>query len=145
MESDNKMKNFLAGLAIVVLLIVFPLQAVLEISNERRIQRFSDIVYVAAQTARLDGYFKQENIDKLKHDLIKEFPDLSNSDIYINVTQTKKYRTLEFDEREAIYYDIRIPIRKTAAVPAYWGISDFENQVTVKRAGFVLTGLMQLL
>lgn len=142
MESDNNMKNFLAGLAIVVLLIVFPLQAVLEISNERRLQRFSDIVYVAAQTARLDGYFKQENIDKLKQDLITEFPDLSSSDIYINVTQTKKYRTLEFDEREAIYYDIRIPIRKIAAVPAYWGISDFENQVTVKRAGFVLSEVL---
>ncbi len=117
MECDNNMKNFLAGLAIVVLLIVFPLQSVLEISNERRIQRFSDIVYVAAQTARLDGYFKQENIDKLKQDLIMEFPDLSSSDIYVSVTQTKKYRTLEFDEREAIYYDIRIPIRKIAAVP----------------------------
>jgi hypothetical protein len=142
MECDNNMKNFLAGLAIVVLLIVFPLQSVLEISNERRIQRFSDIVYVAVQTARLDGYFKQENIDKLKHYLIMEFPDLSDSDIYVNVTQTKKYRTLEFDERESIYYDIRIPIRKIAAVPAYWGISDSENQVTVKRAGFVLSEVL---
>jgi hypothetical protein len=136
------MKNFLAGLAIVVLLIVFPLQAVLEISNERRIQRFSDIIYVSAQTARLDGYFKQENIDKLKHDLITEFPDLTDNDIYIDVTQTKKYRTLEFDEREAIFYDIRIPIRKIVAVPAYWGISDFENQVTAKRAGFVLSEVL---
>lgn len=136
------MKNFLAGLAIVVLLIVFPLQSVLEISNERRIQRFSDIVYVSAQAARLDGYFKQESIDKLKHDLITEFPDLADKDIYIDVTQTKKYRTLEFDQREAIYYDIRIPIRKIAAVPAYWGISDSENQVTAKRAGFVLSEVL---
>ncbi|PYG84326.1 hypothetical protein LY28_03640 [Ruminiclostridium sufflavum DSM 19573] len=136
------MKNFLAGLAIVVLLIVFPLQSVLEISNERRIQRFSDIVYVSVQTARLDGYFKQENIDRLKHDLTAEFPDLSGGDIYMDVTTTKKYRTLEFDKREAIYYDIRIPIRKIAAVPAYWGISEAENRTTAKRAGFVLSEVL---
>ncbi|ACL77425.1 hypothetical protein [Ruminiclostridium cellulolyticum] len=136
------MKNFLAGLAIVVLLIVFPLQSVLEISNERRIQRFSDIVYVAAQTARLDGYFKQTTIDKLKSDLMKEFPDLSDGDIYVNVTTTMKYRTNEFDEREAINYDIRIPIRKIVAVPAYWGISENENRTTAKRAGFVLSEVL---
>ncbi|AEY65627.1 hypothetical protein [Clostridium sp. BNL1100] len=136
------MKNFLAGLAIVVLLIVFPLQSVLEISNERRVQRFSDIVYVAAQTARLDGYFKQTTIDKLKSDLMKEFHDLSDGDIYINVTTTMKYRTNEFDEREAINYDIRIQIRKIVAVPAYWGISESENQTNAKRAGFVLSEVL---
>jgi len=136
------MKNFLAGLAIVVLLIVFPLQSVLEISNERRMQRFSDVVYIATQTARLDGYFKQATIDKLKQDLASDFPDLADGDIYVNVTTTMKYRTSEFDEREAINYDIRIPIRKIVAVPAYWGISDSENQVTAKRAGFILSEVL---
>ena len=136
------MKNFLAGLAIVVLLIVFPLQSVLEISNERRMQRFSDIVYISTQTARLDGYFKQSTIDKLRQDLISDFPDLTVGDIYVNVTTTMKYRTTEFDEREAINYDIRIPIRKIVAVPAYWGISDSDNQVTAKRAGFILSEVL---
>lgn len=136
------MKNFLAGLAIVVLLIVFPLQAVLEITNERRIQRFSDIVYIATQTARTDGYFKQATIDKLKQNLMSDMPDLTAGDIYVNVTTTKKYRTSVFDEREAINYDIRIPIRKIVAVPAYWGISENENQVTAKRAGFVLSEVL---
>ena len=136
------MKNFLAGLAIVVLLIVFPLQAVLEITNERQIQRFSDIVYVATQTSRIDGYFKQATIDKLKQDLMSDFPDLTAGDIFVNVTTTKKYRTSVFDEREAINYDIRIPIRKIVAVPAYWGISESDNQVTAKRAGFVLSEVL---
>lgn len=136
------MKDFLAGLAIVVLLIVFPLQSVLEISNERRIQRFSDIVYTATQTARLDGYFRKETIEKLKADLVSEFPDLSDSEIYVNVTTTMKYRTQVFDEREAISYDIRIPVRKIVAVPAYWGITDDENSVTAKRSGFVLSEVL---
>ena len=136
------MKNFLAGLAIVVLLIVFPLQSVLEISNERRMQRFSDIVYISTQTARLDGYFKQSTIEKLRQDLISDFPDLTGGDIYVNVTTTMKYRTTEFDEREEINYDIRIPIRKIVAVPAYWGISASDNKVTAKRAGFILSEVL---
>lgn len=136
------MKNFLAGLAIILLLIVFPMQSVLEISNERRLQKFSDIVYEAAQTARLDGYFKQETIDRLKQDLLKEFPDLSESDIYINVTTTRKYRTYVFDDREAINYDIRIPIRKIVAVPAFWGISDSDNKTTAVRSSFVLSEVL---
>lgn len=133
------MKNFLAGLAVIVLLIVFPLQSVLEISNERRLQKFSDIVYEAAQTARLDGYFKQETIDRLKQDLLSEFSDLSESEIYINVTTTRKYRTYVFDDRETINYDIRIPIRKIVAVPSFWGISDSDNKATAVRSSFVLS------
>lgn len=133
------MKNFLAGLAIILLLIVFPLQSVLEISNERRLQKFSDAVYEAAQTARLDGYFKQETIDRLKQNLINEFPDLSESDIYINVTTARKYRTYVFDDRETINYDIRIPIKKIVAVPAFWGISDSDNKATAVRSSFVLS------
>jgi len=136
------MKNFLAGLAIVVLLMVFPLQSALEISNERRMQVFSDIVYTAVQTSRFDGYFKQTTIDKLKNDLISQFPDLSDGDIYCNVTTTKKYRTSVFDERESINYDIRIPIRKIVAAPAFWGISDSDNKATAKRAGFVLSEVL---
>lgn len=136
------MKNFLAGLAIILLLIVFPLQSVLEISNERRLQKFSDAVYEAAQTARLDGYFKQETIDGLRQELLNEFPDLSESDIYVNVTTTRKYRTYTFDDRETINYDIRIPIRKIVAVPALWGISENENKTTAVRSGFVLSEVL---
>jgi hypothetical protein len=121
---------------------VFPLQSVLEITNERRIQKFSDVVYEAAQTARLDGYFKQETIDKLKHDLLTSFPDLSEGDIYINVTTTRKYRTYVFDDREAINYDIRIPIRKIVAVPSFWGISDSDNKAMAERNSFVLSEVL---
>ena len=131
------MKNFLAGLVMVLLLIIFPLQSVLEIINERRIQVFSDVVYTSVQTARTDGYFKQSNIDNLRQKLIAEFPELSPADIQVNVTTTMKYRTSVYDEREAINYDIQIPIRKIVAVPAYWGITDDENQTFARRQGFV--------
>lgn len=133
------MKNFIAGAAILILLLIFPLQNVQDQINQTRINKFSNIVYLATQTARVDGYFKQDNINKLKTDLMAAFPDLSEADIYIDVTTTPKYRTNIFDSREAIYYDIRIPIRKVIASPGFFGLSESENQYISQRSGFVLS------
>ncbi|MCX7773197.1 MAG: hypothetical protein N2376_08825 [Clostridia bacterium] len=133
------MKNFITGACILVLLLIFPLQNAQDLINQNRINKFSTIVYFSTQTARTDGYFKQTNINKLKADLIAAFPDLSEADIYINVTTTPKYRTDEFDSREAIYYDIRIPVRKILAAPRFFGLSDSENQYISRRSGFVLS------
>lgn len=133
------MKNFIAGAAILILLLIFPLQNVQDQINQTRINKFSNIVYLATQTARVDGYFKQVNIDKLKIDLMEAFPDLSEADIYIDVTTTPKYRTDVFDRRESIFYDIRIPIRKIIASPGFFGLSESENQYISRRSGFVLS------
>ncbi len=133
------MKNFIAGAAILMLLLIFPLQSALGMTNEARISKFSNIVYLATQKARTDGYFKQATIDKMKNDLMAAFPDLIESDIYINVTTTPKYRTDVFDNREVIYYDIRIPIRKILTAPGFFGISASENQYMSRRSGFVLS------
>lgn len=126
-----------------ILLIIFPLQTSLEIINEARVSRFSNIVYVATQTARTDGYFKQSNIDKLRDSLFKAFPDLTESEIYIDVTTTPKYRTDVFDNREAIYYDIRIPVRRIIAAPGLFGISEADNQYMTKKIGFVLSEVLR--
>lgn len=133
------MKNFITGAAILILLLVFPLQNAQDLINQNRINKFSSIVYIAIQTARTDGYFKSDNIDRLKADLIAAFPDLSVSDIYINVTTAPKYRTDAFDKREAIHYDIRIPVKRVLASPRFFGISDNENQYISRRSGFVLS------
>lgn len=133
------MKNFITGACILILLIIFPLQSVQDLINHSRINKFSNIVYLSTQTARTDGYFKQTNIDKLKADLMSAFPDLSEADIYIKVTTTPKYRMDVFDSREAIYYDIRIPVRRILAAPRFFGLSDSENQYISRRSGFVLS------
>lgn len=122
-----------------ILLIIFPLQTALEIINEARINKFSNIVYAATQTARTDGYFKESNIARIQNELLSAFDDLDLTDIYIDVTRTPKYRTDVFDNREAIYYDIRIPIRKIIAAPGLFGISPEQNQFIIKRTGFVLS------
>lgn len=134
-----KLKNFLTGAAILILLLIFPLQNVQDQINQTRINKFSNIVYISTQTARVDGYFTQDNINKLKMDLMTAFPDLSETDIYIDVTITPKYRTDVFDDREAIYYDIRIPVRKVLASPRFFGLSESENQYISRRSGFVLS------
>lgn len=133
------MKNFMTGAAILILLLIFPLQNVQDQINQNRINKFSSIVYLATQTARVDGYFKQDNTSKLKADLMAAFPDLSEADIYIDVTTTPKYRTDAFDSREAIFYDIRIPVRKIIASPGFFGLSESENQYVSKRSGFILS------
>jgi hypothetical protein len=137
------MKNFIAGAAMLILLIVFPVQTSLEIINEARISKFSNIVYVATQTARTDGYFKQSNIDKMKSELLSAFPDLSPEEIYMVVTTTPKYRTDIFDNRETINYDIRIPVRRIIAAPGLFGISEADNQYMTKKTGFVLSEVLR--
>lgn len=136
------MKDFIVLCAVAILLIVFPLQNALELSNEVRINKFSEIVYVSTQKARIDGCFKPENIAKLKADLFAAFPDLKESDIYIDVTTTPKYRKNYFDERELIYYDIRIPVRKIIAVPGLFGITPDQNRYFSVRKGFVLSEVL---
>lgn len=133
------MKNFMAGVAVLLLLIMFPLQTALELANEKRISRFSDIVYVATQTARTDGYFTEANIANLRNQLRAAFPDLTDADIYIDVTTTPKYRLDVFDERETIQYDIRIPIRRMIVAPGLFGLTEADNGYISERHGFVLS------
>lgn len=133
------MKSFIAGAAVLMLLLIFPMQTALEMINEVRVSKFTSIVNLAAQKARTDGYFKETNINTLKNDLLSAFPDLSESEIYINVTTTPKYRTNRFDNRETIYYDIRIPVRKILAASGFFGIPSSENQYISRRSGFVLS------
>jgi hypothetical protein len=131
------MKNFITGVVFMILLLIFPLQNTLEISNDNRMRKFDDIVYNAAQKARQDGYFTQENINSIKSSLIDNFDDLSDGDIFINVTTTPKYRVNEYDEREAISYEISIPIRKIVVAGSILGISDTDNQFRYGKKDFV--------
>lgn len=136
------MKNFIAGLAVLLLLLIFPLQSALELINDQRENRFDEIVYSSVQTARTDGYFKQSNIDKLRADLKAAFRDLTDGDITINVTTTPKYRLNVYDERELINYDISIPVRKAFVAPALLGISDADNQYICEKKGFVTSEVL---
>lgn len=136
------MKNFIAGIAILILLVVFPLQNVLEVVNDHKISKFDEIVYRATQTARTDGYFTAANIAELKDNIIDSFSDVSDSDIYINVTTTPKYRLNAFDEREVISYEISIPVKKIVIAGSLFGINDADNQYRYSKKGYVLSEVL---
>lgn len=136
------MKTFIVTLAVVALLLVFPLQNVLDIVNGYRINRFDDIVHRSAQMARLDGYFTETNIDELKSNIIGNFPGIGEDDIVLNLETNLKVRTDVFDERELIHYEISVPIKKVIAAGLFLGIPESENMVVYTKKGYVLSEVL---
>lgn len=136
------MKNFISGVAILILLLVFPLQNVLEIVNDHKINKFDEIVYRATQTARTDGYFTDANINELKYNITTSFSDVTEDEILINVTTTPKYRLNEFDARENIEYEIGIPVKKIVVAGSLFGIDDADNRYMYIKKGYVLSEVL---
>jgi hypothetical protein len=136
------MKNFIAGLFTFILLIIFPMQTALEIVNEARVAKLSNIIYASIQQARIDGYL---NEDKLEEDIKKAFPDLKKEDIIIDLPEDKdriKYRGSSFDTTDRIEYDISIRVGKIIAAPTLFGISADQNNYWLRRNGFVLSEVL---
>ena len=143
------MKNFITGLAMFMLLIIFPIQTSLEIINEHRANRFHNIVYVSAQKARKEGCFTTQIEKELRSNLIElvESYNGDTSKIKIDVEKSRKKRkdSFNFDEvingnfDDVIYYDISIPIGKIVATPALFNISKEDNEYIIRRRGFVLS------
>lgn len=138
------MKNFIAGMTILIILVVFPLQNALEVVNDHKINKLDEIVYRATQTARTDGYFTLENIAELKANITSSFSDVIDSDIYLNLQDNDrvKYRLNEFDEREIIKYEIGIPIKKVIVAGGLFGIDDADNQYMYIKKGYVLSEVL---
>lgn len=121
------MKQLIVMTAVLMLLLLFPLQYALEQSNYYEISEFQKIVYNAKEEAKIKGYFSDEILDSLKNNITSAFKNVEASEIIIHVTETPKYRTDAFDERELIYYKIAIPIDQFIAGNHFWGISDTQN------------------
>ena len=147
------MKNFIVGLAIFLLLLIFPLQTSLETINEQRRSEFHNVVYVAAQEARQKGCFDKDKLEDELNNLLVESWGIDNGIYKIEVTEEegnkKKYRKDFFDvdddddENNLIYYDIIISIGKKVATPKFLGITDKENMYFVQEKGFVLSELLE--
>ena len=122
------MKQLIVLLAVVLILLTFPLQYAVEQKNHHNLSQFQKYVNEAKEQAKIKGYFTPEIISKLRNNILDEFDGINDGDIVIDVTITPKYRTNIFDDREIINYKIGVPINKIVAVPDFWGISDAENQ-----------------
>jgi len=137
------MKTFIVTLAAIILLMVFPLQNVLDIVNSHKIERFDEIVYSACQKARTAGRFTESNISEMKDSILSEFPDVSEDEIIIDVTTTIKYKRFEFDSRETINYRIGVPIKKIVSLGKFLGIKDEDNRTDYVMEGYVLSEALE--
>jgi len=133
------MKTFIVTIAAIILLMVFPMQNVQDIVNSHKIERFDEVVYCACQKARTDGRFTESNISQMKNDILAEFPDVSEDEIIIDVTESMKYKRFEFDDRETINYKIGVPIKRIVNLGKFLGIKDEENRYYYIMEGYVLS------
>ena len=137
------MKTFIVTVAAIILLMVFPMQNVLDIVNSHKIERFDEIVYSACQKARTDGRFTESNISEMKDSILAEFPDVSEDEIIVEVTETMKYKRFEFDSRETINYKIGVPIKKIVSLGKILGIKDEDNRTDYVMEGYVLSEALE--
>ncbi len=137
------MKTFIVTIAAVVLLMVFPMQNVQDIVNSHKIERFDEIVYSATQKARTDGRFTSSNISQLKGKILEVFPEVAEDELIVNVTTTIKYKRFEFDSREAIYYEIGVPIKKIVSLNNILGVADEDNRTDYIIKEYVLSEVLE--
>lgn len=130
------MKDFIVLIAVLLLLLPFPLQYALEEYNHHLKSEVHSYVNTAKEKAKQIGYFSDEIIEELK-DVLNNRLNIKRDDIIIDVTTTPKYRTNEFDERELIYYKVEVPIDRIIAVPYIWGIDQSDNKGTYILEGFI--------
>lgn len=135
------MKEFIVGISVLLILMFFPLQWVLNQVNHYKIQSVNNIVHNSAQRARIDGYFKESNINEMKGELASALT-IDESRIEVNVTTTPKYRFDSFDHREMISYEIIVPIDSVMAMNRFFGISDMDNRFEYTIKGEVPSELL---
>ena len=137
------MKTFIVTISAVVSLMVFPMQNVQDIVNSHKIERFDEIVYSATQKARTDGYFTSSNISQMKGQILEVFPEVTEEELIINVTTTMKYKKFEFDSREAVNYEVGVPIKKIVSLSKILGIKDEDNRTEYIIKGYVLSEVLE--
>ena len=137
------MKTFIVTIAAVILLMVFPMQNVQDIVNSHKIERFDEIVYTATQKAITDGFFTPSNISQMKEKILEVFPEVSEDELIIEVTTDMKYKKFEFDSREAIFYEIGLPIKKIVYLNNILGITDKDNRTDYIIKGYVLSEVLE--
>lgn len=135
------MKEFISGVAILLILLIFPLQSVRDTTNAHKISSLNEIVFNSIEQARFDGYFTEENIDETKEKIAGVFK-VEKSEIEFNGTTSIKYRTSEFDEREKIEYKFIIPFKNIFGGASFLGLSDEVNNKNIVKEGHVFSEVL---
>jgi len=131
------MKSLIVTIAILPILMFFPLQNTVQNINHYRTTSFNNIAYKHIQIARVEGHFSDENIEELL-DTIEEVFFIDRDDMIVNVTTEVMYRGEEFVETEVIEYEIGLPIDKFIAMHRFFNVEDEDN-----KGYYVLRGSVQ--
>lgn len=121
------MSKYIVLAAAVVIMLSFVMQYGTEQRNHYNISAFETAVNSAREEAKQVGAFTPDIIARMKVNIASQFY-IDESEIIVNVSSSKKYRTNEFDERELIEYEIGVPLKKLVAANRLWGIPDEENR-----------------
>lgn len=127
-----------------LLLIVFPVQGLLDASFDAREQVFDNTVRSYAEKARLEGCFTQAIIDDMENELQTRLPGLFVSDLTIDVTTDKKYRTDEYSESSLIHFSVIMNLRKRFVGGLIFGnLENDGNMLTYTCSGSVTSEALQ--
>jgi len=119
------MKQFIVLIAVLPVMLLFLVQFTLEQKNSLAIARIQDIIYVAKEEAKQEGYFSAEIKDRLKNK-ISQATGISSERIIVESEDTIKFRYDTGNER-LIYYRVEVPIDEVMAGSRLLGISKEEN------------------
>ncbi|MEB8637971.1 hypothetical protein P4H32_30380 [Bacillus cereus] len=122
--------------ALIMFLLFFPLQYLINQQNHHDMNSGTEIVHRYAQKARTTGYFTPQILSDMRADLATKLR-LTPGEITIFATTTPKYRLNTFDQREMIYYEVQLPIKRLIAINRFMGVSDIDNQMTYTIKGEV--------
>lgn len=119
------MKELIVLMAVLLILMVFPLQYATEQKNHHNLSVLYSLVNASKEEARQDGYFTTTNITNLKTQISSKFKDVTEAEITITATTLADRKV----RGELIYYRVEVPIKKILAAATFWGIDPADNQM----------------
>lgn len=129
------MKDFIVLVAVLLILLPFPLQYALDEHNHLLKSEIQSYVYSAKEKAKQEGYFTEDIKRELKENISINL-NINESDIHITTDEVRKYRENEFKKSELIHYKVEVPIKRIIAVPVLWGIKDEDNKTVYVVEGY---------
>lgn len=119
------MKNLIVLCAVLILLMVFPLQYALNTKNHCIISITQKHVHNGKERARQIGYFSDENIQTIRKNIARD-SHLKLEDIKIVATGIENRQK----RGNHIHYKVTIPLHKIIAASEMWGIDKANNRGT---------------
>lgn len=137
------MKEFISGLAILLILLIFPLQSQVDTLNAFKINNLNDIVYNAAERARFDGYFTPQNIEEIKTKTAAVF-NVDPSEVQFTGTESIRYRQETYDlNRQKIEFEVTVPFGTILPSAAFLGVDTTINDQNIVKKGYVFSEVLE--